>query len=109
MHEFQSRQTFPLAYEAVAHEAPAESGIYAIQTARQWLYVGETDDIRQDLFRHLNHPTPCMRRAGPLVFSVEAIASPERRARQQALIVRLAPLCQRRTPPRDLLAEDHDD
>jgi len=47
-------------YRAVQDKVPDASGLYTIYTARRWVYVGQSDDIRQSLFQHLNQPTACI-------------------------------------------------
>jgi hypothetical protein len=86
-------ETYPFTFEAVREKAPNASGVYSISTAGRWVYVGESDDIRQSLFRHLNEPSESMNRFGPLLFSFELAPAAERVARQQALISELEPAC----------------
>ena len=80
-------------FEAVRRKAPNASGVYTIYTARQWVYVGESDDIRQSLFEHLNAPGACMKRRGPLSYSFELVPAAERATRRQALVTALVPAC----------------
>ncbi len=82
---------FMFTFEAVRRKAPRASGVYTIFTARQWVYVGESADIQQSLFRQLNEPNPSINRFGPLSFSFELSPVDERKARQQALIAKLEP------------------
>ena len=65
--------------------------MYAIYTSQRWVYVGESDNIRQSLFGHLNDATPCMRRYGPLSCTFELLPETECIARQLALTRELAP------------------
>ena len=78
-----------------AQEAPNASGVYTIYTSQHWIYAGESDDIRQSLFDHLNQPTACMAGFEPLSFSFELAPPDERIARHQALVAELAPECDR--------------
>jgi hypothetical protein len=71
------------------------SGVYTIYTSQQWLYVGESEDVQESLFRHLSKPGACMSRRGPLSFSFEVVPPAERVRRQQALVAALVPTCQR--------------
>ena len=87
-------QTYPLGYRAVLERAPGTSGVYAVFTSRRWVYVGESNDIRQSLFRHLNDAPAPMHRFGPLSFSVEIAPVGERVSRQRALLAELRPACQ---------------
>ena len=84
--------TYTLGFRAVQDRAPEVSGIYAIFTARRWLHIGETDDIRRSLLDHLNDPDVVrLAESGPLSFSFEVVAPAGRVARRRALIERLAP------------------
>jgi hypothetical protein len=87
-------QTFTLSFRAVQDVVPSESGVYTVYTPRHWVYVGESDDIRQSLFRHLNHPDACWAaERGPLSFSFEAATPTAREGRRRALVAELAPTC----------------
>lgn len=86
-------KTYMLAYHAVQEHAPAASGVYTIYTARRWVHVGASDDIRQSLFAHLNDPYACMAGLGPLSFSFETMPAAARAPRQEALVAALSPAC----------------
>lgn len=90
---YEDGETYVLAYQAVREKAPNASGVYSLYTSQRWVYVGESDDIQQSLFRHLNEPSACMARCGPLSFSFKTAPTAERVARQHALIVELVPTC----------------
>ncbi len=87
-------ETYPLAYGAVREKAPRASGVYTVFTPRRWVYVGETDDIRRSLFRHLNDAAAPMERFGPLSFSFQTVPPTDRVARQASLVADLRPACQ---------------
>jgi hypothetical protein len=91
-------ETYAFAYQAVREKAPNASGVYTIYTSQQWLYVGESDDIRQSLFGHLNEPAACMAASRPLSFSFESVPAGERIVRQRALVAELSPACSPVTP-----------
>jgi predicted GIY-YIG superfamily endonuclease len=91
--EHEGTDTYVFGYRAVQDMAPKASGVYTIYTSQQWLYVGESDDIRQSLFEHLNAPGACMKRRGPLSYSFELVPAAERAIRRQALVTALVPAC----------------
>jgi len=97
---YENNDTFAFGYRAVEDKAPNASGVYTIYTSRRWLYVGESDDIKQSLFAHLNAPSGCLSRRGPLSFSFEAIGPEHRVGRQHALVTALAPACNAHPPDR---------
>ena len=77
---------------AGVHEAPDDSGLYTIYSPQRWVYVGESDDIRQSLYRLLNDQSAWMDRYGPLSFSFKRLSRAERVAGQQALLKTLQPV-----------------
>jgi len=97
---YENNDTFAFGYRAVDDKAPNESGVYTIFTSRRWLYVGESDDMKQSLFGHLNAPSSCLARSGSLSFSFEVIPPEQRVDRQRALIAALGPACNPHPPGR---------
>jgi hypothetical protein len=90
--QHRKQATFVLGYAGVG-QAPSASGVYTIFSSRRWVYVGESDDIRQSLYRHLNESTPCMTKLGPLSFSCELEGRARRTALWQSLVTRLKTEC----------------
>jgi len=86
-------ETYVFGFAGVRQKAPATSGVYTIYSPTRWIYIGESDDIQRSLFRHLNEPTPCMSRFGPLSFSFVLGNEIERKAERRALAAALAPVC----------------
>ncbi len=76
--------------------APAMSGVYAIYKPSAWIYIGESRDVQARLLEHLNGDNACILQQGPTGFQCEAVAANQRVARQDALILALAPTCNRR-------------
>jgi len=90
---YKPNETFAFTYQGVQEKAPKASGIYTIYTAKRWVYVGESEDIQQSLFQHLNEPSACIGEFVPLSFSFETAPAAERVSRQQALVAELEPAC----------------
>ena len=80
-------------HRAVLDKAPKASGVYSIFSSKRWIYIGESDDIQQSLFDHLNEPGSCLRQFSPLSFSFELTSPPERRARLDALVAARKSAC----------------
>ena len=91
---YENTNTYPFGYRAVQDKAPNTSGVYTIYTSQRWLFVGESGDVQESLFRHLNQPSAWIARGGALSFSFEVVPPSERVARRQALVTALAPTCQ---------------
>jgi hypothetical protein len=83
-------ESYTFTYAGV-HEAPNASGLFRIYSPARWVYVGESDDIRQSLFQLLNDSPSWMDRFGPLSFSFERLPAAERAAQQQAAVKALHP------------------
>ena len=89
----EANDTYPFTFEAVREKVPNASGVYKIHTPHRWVYIGESEDIQESLFRHLNEPSESMTRFGPLSFSLELVPAGERHALQEGLIAELEPAC----------------
>jgi hypothetical protein len=90
---YEPGETYAFLYQAVQEKAPRASGVYTIYNSQRWVYVGESDDIQQSLFEHLNKPSVCMARFSPLSFSFELALAAPRLSRRQTLITELEPAC----------------
>lgn len=82
---------------AIMTYAPSASGVYGISNSREWIFVGEADDIRAALMQHLKEPhTPQMRRM-PTGFVFEVCERASRCARLDRLVLEYEPICNRRS------------
>jgi len=82
---------------SVQRNAPALSGVYGLSNAREWLLVGETDNIRAALLGHLQEThTPLLERE-PTGFSFELCVSHNRVARQERLTQEYQPVFEQRS------------
>src|ERR1035438_10488357 len=61
----------PLAPLAIQAYAPMASGVYGISNAREWIYIGETDDIRGALLTHLSEYESPLMQSKPAGFVFE--------------------------------------
>src|SRR6266403_1550220 len=76
-------------------QAPTSSGVYGISNAREWIYIGETDNIQGTLLSHLQNPdTPLMKRL-PTGFVFEVCDRERRPIRQDRLVQEYEPICNR--------------
>ena len=80
---------------SVHRNAPSESGIYGLSNAREWVYVGECDDLRERLLEHLRERDGFVRAQNPTGFTYELCAYADRIARQEQLVRELEPVCNR--------------
>jgi hypothetical protein len=80
---------------SIQKNAPASSGIYGVSSAREWIYIGETDNIQASLLGHLvERDTPLMKRR-PTGFVFEICHPAGRAARQDRLVFEYEPVCNR--------------
>jgi len=75
----------------IRREVPASSGVYGLSNAREWIYVGETDNMQARLLELLEK-TDAFRADGiPTGFCFELCLPHDRVARQRRLIQELDP------------------
>jgi predicted GIY-YIG superfamily endonuclease len=79
---------FNFSQTSVDANAPAASGVYALFNEGQWIYFGESGNIRDRLTQHINNneTNPCVRRSAPRLFAYELVPAALRVARQNELI-----------------------
>jgi hypothetical protein len=81
---------------AVAAYAPPKSGICGISNAREWIYIGETDNIYAALMAHLQESETPLTKREPTEFVFEVCERLHRSDRQNRLIFEYEPVCNRR-------------
>lgn len=75
--------------------APIASGLYGLSNAREWIYIGETDDIRAALLGHLADIRTSVMTSKPTGFVFEVCQRAHRPARQDRLVLEYEPICNR--------------
>jgi hypothetical protein len=80
---------------SVRANAPAASGIYGISNAREWIYIGQTDNIQASLLSHLQAIGSAAMREGPTGFVFELCGPGARDTRQDRLVFEYGPVCNR--------------
>jgi hypothetical protein len=91
--QFTPRSFTPVSVRA---NAPTASGIYGVSNAREWIFVGETDNIQASLLKDLQQGNSALLKRLPTGCVFELCVAAERRARQDRLILEYEPLCNRR-------------
>ena len=74
------------------------AGVYGIvNSSKQMIYVGETDDLKRRMDEHRADKNHCMHMYSPALVQVEVITAGEtaRRSRERALIAEYDPPCNR--------------
>ncbi len=91
--QFTPRSFTPISVQV---NAPAASGIYGISNAREWIFIGETDNIQASLLQDLRKGDSALLKRSPTGFVFELCDVADRRARQDRLILEYEPVCNRR-------------
>lgn len=91
-------RTLPRSFtvSSIRNFAPVASGVYGLSNAREWIYIGESDNIQAALFEHLSNPDSELMRLGPKGFVLETCDRAKRLARQERLIAEYRPVFNRR-------------
>jgi len=79
--------------DAVETYAPGMSGVYGISNASEWIYIGETDNIRGSLLDHLREINTRLTKRQPTGFVFELCEEEQRSSRQHRLIGEYHPVC----------------
>jgi len=81
------QQVFPRSFTAssIREHAPALSGVYGITNAKEWILIGEADNIRDALITHLEEPGTPLLRHNPKGFVYEPCHPMNRRKRREQL------------------------
>jgi hypothetical protein len=73
-------------------KAPAKPGVYALYTSTRCIYVGESENLRESLYRHLKGDSPWIIVWDPSNFSFELWADcGSRIERKNQLVMELQP------------------
>jgi excinuclease UvrABC nuclease subunit len=78
--------------------APVLSGVYGISNAREWIYIGESDNIQNSLLNHLQDLRTSLMKREPTGFVFEVCEQERRTSRQDRLVGEYKPACNREAP-----------
>ncbi|MEQ1945811.1 MAG: hypothetical protein ABL995_01385 [Bryobacteraceae bacterium] len=92
---FEQRIPHPLTVNGVQSYAPNAAGVYGLSNAREWVYIGQADDILTALLEHLRGLDTAILRWEPTGFVFETCSGDQRRIRQDCLVLEYAPICNR--------------
>ena len=80
--------------------APECSGVYGLYRAF-WIFIGEAENIRTRLLKHLAGDNSCINQHRPLGFAFELVSSEDRGGRRDELINELEPACKEALSPNE--------
>jgi predicted GIY-YIG superfamily endonuclease len=69
--------------------------VYGISNAREWIYIGETENIQSSLLNHLHEINTTLKKREPTGFVFEVCDQAHRSSRQDRLIGEYGPACNR--------------
>ena len=84
---------YPLNRSSVIRHAPEASGVYGLQNARHWVYIGQCPNIRGALLKYLSGQMPYVLQSQSNVFVFELCLPRKRMGRQHELVQRFQPVC----------------
>ncbi len=87
----------PFTSGAVRVYAPAAEGVYGISNSREWIYIGQSDNIQGTLLDHLQDAQAAAMKRGPTGFVYELCTGALRSQRQNRLVQEYGPVCNRST------------
>lgn len=85
----------PFTTNAIRMHAPMVSGLYGISNAREWIYIGVSDNIQGALLAHLGAPNTSLMAHVPSGFVFEVCDGSHCAARQDRLVFEYEPTCNR--------------
>ena len=71
--------------------APAAPGVYGISNSREWIFIGEADNIQAKLLEHRSGQNTSLLQRDPKGFTFEVCADGMRSIRRQFLARELKP------------------
>ncbi len=97
----------PLTAGAIHTYAPALSGVYGISNSREWIYIGQAENIQDMLLTHLRDSSASLMKLEPTGFVFEVCDRTRRLARQDRLVLEYEPTCNRRSPAQGRFGLNH--
>jgi len=88
---FEQRTPRPLTASGIQTYAPSVSGVYGISNAYEWIYIGQSDDIRTALLTHLRDDAGMLATRGYVGFVYERCTESFRSERQEKLRIEYTP------------------
>jgi hypothetical protein len=79
---------------SVSMYAPGQPGVYGLSNAKQWVFIGEADNIRTALLEQFDRGDEAIRRMNPTGFVFEVCPPGTRSVRRDRLIAEYSPACQ---------------
>jgi len=85
----------PFTSGAIQTYAPVAAGVYGLSNSREWIYIGEANDIKSALLDHLRDVSAPLMQREPTGFVFEVCDGGKRLSRQDRLVGEYSPACNR--------------
>jgi hypothetical protein len=95
---FPGFRRYSFSLPSIQQNVPPVSGVYGISNAREWIFVGSSDDVRSALLNHLAVPGSLVLSRTPTGFMFEPCDPARCTARRDVLISELRPFCNGAVP-----------
>ena len=80
---------------SIQKNAPDCSGVYALTNSREWIFVGEANNIQARLMEHLAETGTSLTARMPTGFTFEICSPANRLGRRAQLVREFSPYCNR--------------
>lgn len=80
---------------SIYSHAPAAPGIFGISNSRQWILIGQTEDIQRSLLSHFSEQNGAVQAMSPTGFNFELCDVPLQPSRQDRLVMEYEPVINR--------------
>ena len=85
-------KSYPFSQFSILLYAPPQAAVYGLHTSDQWIYVGETENLRETLQRHFKGDSPSITSWEPSGFCFESWPEASRTQRKNQLVSELRPV-----------------
>jgi hypothetical protein len=90
---FESCTPRPFTVTAIRDYAPAAPGVYGLSNAREWIYIGQAENIQAALSGYLDGSVVSVASRHPTGFVFEICGHERQESRRNRLILEYAPVC----------------
>lgn len=80
---------------SIRKNAPECSGVYGLSNGREWIFIGEGNNIRTCLMEHLQETGTLLKTRMPTGFTFEECPASDRAKRHDLLVRQFEPFCNR--------------
>jgi hypothetical protein len=90
---FEQQSPYPFTVAGTHAKAPAAAGVYGLVNSARWIYIGQSDNLKEELLRHLLSSDDSVLKWGPTGFVFEVCSGQSRQIRVDSLLREYVPIC----------------